>query len=230
MRNIFQRVLSLSPSFSVSPVDRNGYCLRLSHLLCPSNRLLLLAFTESHTAFVKHVEDELVRTRGHSLLLISLVDEGGRENLLNDAFYEHVVKYNSPQLTYITFDFHEFWFGPFLNETFESKSFLVFSKALQFGNVLALLQLLDKEHLFREMRFFWYDSLLRFISVDRLSSRRNTEQKAILNEQMGLFRINCVDCLDRTNVVQAAIAKTMVELMVKPISSEGKANERVILS
>lgn len=143
----------------------------LSHLFCPSNRLLLLAFTESHTAFVKHVEDELVRTRGHSLLLISLVDEVGKENLLNDAFYEHVVKYNSPQLTYITFDFHEFWLGTFWSETFKSKSRLVFSKALQFGNVLALLQLLDKEHLFRETRFFWYDSLLllllRFISVSR---------------------------------------------------------------
>jgi len=36
----------------------------------------------------------------------------------------------------------------------------------------------------------------------------------ILSEQITLFRINCVDCLDRTNVVQAAIAKTLLEMMV----------------
>jgi hypothetical protein len=36
----------------------------------------------------------------------------------------------------------------------------------------------------------------------------------ILSEQTTVFRINCVDCLDRTNVVQAAIAKTCVEMMV----------------
>lgn len=36
----------------------------------------------------------------------------------------------------------------------------------------------------------------------------------VLSDQMSLFRINCVDCLDRTNVVQAAIAKTILEIMV----------------
>ncbi len=36
----------------------------------------------------------------------------------------------------------------------------------------------------------------------------------MLSEQTSLFRINCVDCLDRTNVVQAAIAKTCLEMMV----------------
>jgi hypothetical protein len=36
----------------------------------------------------------------------------------------------------------------------------------------------------------------------------------LLSEQTNLFRINCVDCLDRTNVVQASIAKTVLETMV----------------
>ncbi|KAG8034031.1 hypothetical protein G9C98_008512 [Cotesia typhae] len=30
--------------------------------------------------------------------------------------------------------------------------------------------------------------------------------------QQGVFRINCIDCLDRTNVVQTAIAKTVMEM------------------
>ncbi len=58
---------------------------------------------------MKHIEGELSRTKGNQLILVSLVDEWGKENILGDAFYEHVIKYNSPRLSYITFDFHEYW-------------------------------------------------------------------------------------------------------------------------
>lgn len=51
--------------------------------------------------------------------------------------------------------------------------------------------------------FFEFD----FIRID-------TERNIVLSEQTSLFRINCVDCLDRTNVVQAAIAKNCLEIMV----------------
>ncbi|CAF4350462.1 unnamed protein product, partial [Adineta steineri] len=85
-------------------------------------------FNESHDAFVKHIENELLTTKGNQLILISLVDEWGKENILNDTFFEHITKYNSPQLSYISFDFHEY------------------CKGLQFGNVLTLLQLLDKNN------------------------------------------------------------------------------------
>ncbi|CAF4908862.1 unnamed protein product, partial [Rotaria sp. Silwood1] len=140
-------------------------------------------FNETHDAFVKHIEDELSRTKGKQLILISLIDEWGKENILSDTFYEHITKYNSPYLSYVTFDFHEY------------------CKGLQFGNVLTLLQLLDEKNLLREMRFSWI----------------NTETNTMLTEQISLFRINCVDCLDRTNVVQAAIAKTILEIMLKKL-------------
>ena len=29
--------------------------------------------------------------------------------------------------------------------------------------------------------------------------------------QEGVFRVNCIDCLDRTNVVQTAIARSVLE-------------------
>ncbi len=49
---------------------------------------------------------------------------------------------------------------------------------------------------------------------EEYSNRINAERNILLSEQTSLFRINCVDCLDRTNVVQAAIAKTILEIMV----------------
>ena len=33
----------------------------------------------------------------------------------------------------------------------------------------------------------------------------------VVCEQEGVFRVNCIDCLDRTNVVQTAIAKWVLE-------------------
>jgi len=68
-----------------------------------------LDFNESHDAFIKHIEDELSKTKGNQLVLISLIDEWGKENILNDTYYEHIIKYNNPNLSYITFDFHEYW-------------------------------------------------------------------------------------------------------------------------
>ena len=33
----------------------------------------------------------------------------------------------------------------------------------------------------------------------------------VVCEQEGVFRVNCIDCLDRTNVVQTAVAKWVLE-------------------
>uniref|UniRef100_UPI00358E7CFE phosphatidylinositide phosphatase SAC2 isoform X1 n=1 Tax=Myxine glutinosa TaxID=7769 RepID=UPI00358E7CFE len=37
------------------------------------------------------------------------------------------------------------------------------------------------------------------------------DSAGIIQEQQGVFRVNCMDCLDRTNVVQAAIARVVLE-------------------
>lgn len=33
----------------------------------------------------------------------------------------------------------------------------------------------------------------------------------VLSQQEGIFRTNCIDCLDRTNVVQSLIAKVVLQ-------------------
>lgn len=45
--------------------------------------------------------------------------------------------------------------------------------------------------------------------------------------QKGLFRTNCMDCLDRTNVVQSLIAqKILVHILFEvPMDNRGKAFE-----
>ena len=40
--------------------------------------------------------------------------------------------------------------------------------------------------------------------------------------QRGIFRVNCIDCLDRTNVVQSAIARIVLEIQVTAQTSKNR--------
>ena len=40
------------------------------------------------------------------------------------------------------------------------------------------------------------------------------EKNEVVYNQNGTFRVNCVDCLDRTNIIQTAIAKTIMNIQV----------------
>lgn len=55
-----------------------------------------------------------------------------------------------------------------------------------------------------------YDSLERFgwFTYD-------TEQAEVITRQDGVFRVNCLDCLDRTNLIQQVICQSVVEHIVK---------------
>jgi hypothetical protein len=62
---------------------------------------------ETQEAFEKHFAEELsIYKKVH---IISLVELVGREKIISDAFLNHVLEYNSSDLSYITFDFHEYW-------------------------------------------------------------------------------------------------------------------------
>ncbi|KAM9326771.1 phosphatidylinositide phosphatase SAC2 [Gastrophryne carolinensis] len=43
------------------------------------------------------------------------------------------------------------------------------------------------------------------------------DQAGVICRQDGIFRVNCMDCLDRTNVVQAAIARVVMEQQLKKL-------------
>ena len=62
---------------------------------------------------------------------------------------------------------------------------------MKFENVSILMAYLND--IIREMKFCWID------------------EKGIIQLQNGIFRVNCVDCLDRTNIVQTAIARAVMD-------------------
>uniref|UniRef100_A0ABD2XJU5 SAC domain-containing protein n=1 Tax=Trichogramma kaykai TaxID=54128 RepID=A0ABD2XJU5_9HYME len=127
---------------------------------------------ETQVAFDKHFAGEL-ETYG-PVCIVNLVEQSGKEAVIWEAYTSHVLGLDHPDVTYATFDFHEYCRGMH----FENVSLLVAA----LGGVLA------------EMGYCWHD-----------------KQGAIC-KQRGVFRVNCIDCLDRTNVVQTALGKAVMEM------------------
>ena len=56
---------------------------------------------------MKHMDVQL--DKYGKVAVINLVDQTGKEKVMQDAFLQHVVQYNHKRLTYVAFDFHEYW-------------------------------------------------------------------------------------------------------------------------
>ncbi|XP_046667709.1 phosphatidylinositide phosphatase SAC2 isoform X2 [Homalodisca vitripennis] len=129
---------------------------------------------ETKIAFERHFEEELLRYG--PVCVVNLIEQTGKERVIWDAFTSHVLQYNHPDITYVTFDFHEYCRG------------------MRFENVSALVTSLSD--VIHEQGFTWKD------------------KQGLICRQTGVFRVNCIDCLDRTNVVQTALAKAVLELQL----------------
>nr|XP_033798873.1 phosphatidylinositide phosphatase SAC2 [Geotrypetes seraphini] len=62
---------------------------------------------ETRPYFCAHFEEELKIYKKQ--VLINLVDQTGREKIIGDAYLRQVLLLNNPNLTYVSFDFHEHW-------------------------------------------------------------------------------------------------------------------------
>jgi hypothetical protein len=59
-----------------------------------------------------------------------------------------------------------------------------------------------------EFKFFSFDNKKDFLLISYFAVNKTGE---IQCQQTGVFRTNCIDCLDRTNVVQSLFAKRLLE-------------------
>ncbi|XP_022241087.1 phosphatidylinositide phosphatase SAC2-like [Limulus polyphemus] len=140
---------------------------------------------ETQEAFAKHFNQEL--SIYNNAVVINLAEQTGKEKVVGDAYLNHILLYDSPDITYISFDFHEYCRG------------------MKFENVSVLIASI--EDIIKDMRYYWVDN------------------HGLICNQTGTFRINCIDCLDRTNIVQTAIAKAVMDtqfLRLGLLRPEGK--------
>ncbi|KAF5276553.1 hypothetical protein FQR65_LT03983 [Abscondita terminalis] len=145
---------------------------------------------ETQMVFTKHFNKELMLYG--PICIINLVEQSGKEKVIWDAYTNHVFQFNSPHLTYCTFDFHEYCRG------------------MHFENVSILINCIVD--IVKDMNYCWRD------------------KQGHICSQVGVFRVNCIDCLDRTNVVQTALGKAVMELQFTKlglISPDGAMPESI---
>lgn len=99
------------PGYKYRPpprIDKGGNSLAQQTSIV--NRILHCRISgeeETKAAFSKHFEEE-INTYG-PITIVNLVEQTGKERVIWDAYTNHIIEYNSPEITYVTFDFHEYW-------------------------------------------------------------------------------------------------------------------------
>ncbi|KAF9246453.1 SacI homology domain-containing protein [Melanogaster broomeanus] len=68
------------------------------------------------------------------------------------------------------------------------------TRGMKYENISKLINDLERE--FESQAFFWVSNHM------------------LLSKQKGVFRVNCIDCLDRTNVVQSAFARNVLNVQL----------------
>ncbi|KAF9579802.1 hypothetical protein BGW38_003792 [Lunasporangiospora selenospora] len=133
---------------------------------------------ENEIGFKKHI-DSLLAQYGRQIF-ISLVEQHGRELIAGAAYTHHVQKLAEPKVKYIEFDFHEE------------------CKGMKYENIDRLIKTLEAP--IHELGYCW-------LAPNNTGPTEESESFLRLHEQKGVIRTNCMDCLDRTNVVQSAIGR-----------------------
>ncbi|KAF9981188.1 hypothetical protein BGZ75_007549 [Mortierella antarctica] len=135
--------------------------------------------SENEVGFKKHVDDQLGRYGKQ--IFFNLVEQHGRELIAGAAYTRHVEKLAEPRITYVEFDFHEQCRG------------------MRYENIERLIK--SQEAPILDLGYCW------LAPRNANSEQRKDESFERLYDQKGVIRTNCMDCLDRTNVVQSAIGR-----------------------
>ncbi|PWN42197.1 hypothetical protein IE81DRAFT_341531 [Ceraceosorus guamensis] len=146
---------------------------------------------ENANACARHFDLQVARYG--SVTCVNLAEQGGKEGVITEAYRKAVENYGGTTnestgkkpVRYVPFDFHKECAG------------------MKFENVSRLLGRMKEEDVLTAMDFYWR------------SSGTAIEQPKVFSMQKGAFRVSCLDCLDRTNVVQSAFARYMLGVQLQ---------------
>ena len=155
-------------------------------------------FTANCEVFKLHIE-ELFENYGN-VCCINLIDQKKDQKIIGD-YYSNIVsnykeghKNRKESLYFVWFDFHKECKGmkyENIKKLFKKPSFLECLKQFEFNHIKFRKESLDEDY--QENKI-----------VDILINKKLID---IIRTQKGVFRNNCIDSLDRTNVVQSVIGR-----------------------
>ena len=134
--------------------------------------------------------DEQVATYNENVL-VNLIDMKGSQKTIGDAFTKLVKKLDMKDIHYEWFDFHHE------------------CRKMKWENISILV---DKIKSKMEAQDYFIAQLDHGLDErDKL----NSDSIMVQCKQNGVIRTNCMDCLDRTNVVQSVFARNLAHKLLK---------------
>ncbi|CAO1634800.1 unnamed protein product [Parajaminaea phylloscopi] len=152
---------------------------------------------DNRKACAKHFAAQVERYS--RVTCINLAEQSGKEGQITEAYRRAIEDLSaspnfmgdgpSPPVEYVAFDFHKECAG------------------MKFENVSRLIDNLERT--LQTMDYFWRSFSGPTAKDDAATAEGATPQHGdgALSKQRGAFRVSCLDCLDRTNVVQSALAR-----------------------
>lgn len=164
-------------------------------------------FHENLKVFTFHVNEMIDKYK--SLFCVNLIDKKKDQKLIGDKYTELVTNYKEKnpnkkdKLEYTWFDFHSE------------------CKGLKYHNINKLLQQEEVRKCLKDYQYTQVNIHEKHLFNDLIDSKLKLEQKLLENDliqytkiQKGVFRNNCIDSLDRSNVTQSYFARyTLVKIL-----------------
>ncbi|KAG8835535.1 hypothetical protein FRC17_002764 [Serendipita sp. 399] len=149
---------------------------------------------KSHVA--NFVETEAIM---RVITCVNLAEQHGKEGALTDAFRNYMDELNLPDAKYVI-NSNESALA--LTNPKDIKSimwdFHAECRGMRYENISKLIS--QMERTFEKQGFFWISG------------------STVMSQQKGVFRVNCIDCLDRTNVVESAFARNVLTSQLEAVA------------
>ncbi|KAM7533700.1 hypothetical protein Aperf_G00000121153 [Anoplocephala perfoliata] len=149
---------------------------------------------EQITVIQKHFHDACYLNRYGKVVAVNLLDQVGMERPLYRMYTLASQAVNPMELKYEAFDFHK-----------ECRAFRWDRLQILINRVEPELNAMGQFHLLTP------------------SNRESLQDASVLSQQSGVFRTNCIDCLDRTNVLQSMLARQALTGAIREVFGSSAA-------
>jgi hypothetical protein len=174
--------------------------LQLNPLILPLDN-----YNENYNVFKRHIDS--IKKEYGDICIVNLIDKKKDQKTIGDYFtnlfsyYKENNKGQENNIGYAWFDFHSV------------------CKNMKYGNLIQLLKYNSVNKSIDNQGFtkiqFELNNLLELNNNSNLTQIfHNRNFLNFITVQAGVFRTNCIDCLDRTNVVQSVFARIYLHKML----------------
>ena len=145
---------------------------------------------------IKHVSE--IKQQFSQQVFINLIDKKGSQKRIGDTFTNIVNKIKDERIKYVWFDFHHE------------------CRKMKWENLSKLIDMVKEQ-------LHTYDHFIADLQFGMDRREKITDRTSqILNRQVGNIRTNCMDCLDRTNVVQSVISRNIAHKQLWKMNIAGE--------